>query len=356
MTRTLLLSASLLNRYLSCPKQAAFSLEPQLKNYNKTTPSAALGSVVHKVLELSARNPVNWDESTLMDWFEKKWMELLFVEYENMQNEWKPNHVLNPYSWRGLYKAKAAARTLVTKNSGIRPSRTAIVESFSFAERSEGEVSFPFVEKYLVDPVLRIHGKLDYVTLEDGKATIIDYKFGRDQLFLDAHKLQMHFYVILLESVTKFPVEKCVIVTSANREQELPIDRVYIAFLLEEFSRVLKALETRKVLAYPSNDNCQFCAFKIKCTNFRNSNLRTPSGHPLIISGIILQVSKMDNKYQEVLVHQGDGLSATDFRIFRVPFEYPLEIGKKIHVYGNLYFHSGFLVEFQWNSTLEVEA
>lgn len=354
MNQELRLSASLYKRFKLCPKQAALSLDRDLKYLSKTSPAAALGRVAHKIVETCSKNPPGWGEIELRTWFESKWEELIHSEYELIKEEWKPNHVLEPESWRGLFKTKAAAKTLVTKSSGLLPHRGHGVSDANHQAAKVKLLTLPLVEEMLFSEEIGIQGQPDFVFLENGKATIYDYKFGKDQLDLEAHREQLYFYVILIEALLKIEVGRCAVVASANKIWDVPIDRNYMEHLRVDLLRVAKAIRDNNGIAIPKVENCGYCPFKSECTSFQSAKLKTADGYPMAIRGSIARVHHVDEGSQEIFIVSEDAPNDVEIRVFGIPNGYPLEVGHLIQVTDNLYFHSPSMVEFGWNSRLVV--
>ena len=354
MNQELHLSASLYKRFKLCPKQAALSLERDLRYLSKTSPAAALGRVAHKIVETCSKNPTGWGEIELKTWFESKWEELIHSEYELMKVEWEPNHVLEPESWRGLFKTKAAAKTLVIKSSGLLPNRGSLMPDANHKAAKVKLLTLPLVEEMLFAEEIGIKGQPDFVFLENGKATIYDYKFGKDQLNLEVHREQLHFYIILVEASLKIEVGRCAVVASANRIWDIPIDRNYMELLRIDLLRVSKAISDNNCIAIPKVENCQYCPFKSECTSFQSAKLKMADGYPMVIRGSIAKVHQVDEDSQEVFIVTEDAPNDTEMRVFGIPNGYSLEVGSLIQITDNLYFHSPSMVEFGWNSRLVV--
>jgi CRISPR-associated protein Cas4 len=345
------ITATLYKRFLLCPKQAAFSLDKAHDHLSKTTPGAALGRAAHKIVEMSMYLSPDLSEADLMLWFDSSWEDLVKIEYSKMQNEWAPNFALDYKSWRGFFKAKYAAKTLVTKNSGLLPMKRVKDPNVRIEGNNETTLTLPAVEEYLSSEELGIKGILDYIFNDDGKVTIFDYKFGKDQLILENHRLQMHFYLLLVEVVSNLKVERMAIVSSSNLVCDVPIDRVYAQELLSDIKRVKKALVSNSVIAMPSASNCQFCPYKSLCPQFKSAKLKTQSGNPMSITGVVGKINQIDEHFQEVQIEE-EVIPKRVIRIFGVPWQYSIQLGSNIQVMDNLHFHSESLIEFQWNSRL----
>lgn len=352
---TMMLSPSLYKRFLVCQSKAFFSLDKSITASNRTNPAAALGRVAHKLVEESSRNPRDWEEDTLKDWFEAKWDEYTHVIFSEMQIEWAPNQVLAPETWRGYFKAKMAAKTLVIKNSGLLPRRLSLNSSLAgLTESSSPLLHLPLIEKRLQDTSLRIQGTPDYVFDDLGKLIIFDYKFGHDQMDLEDHRMQMHFYVLLVESTLRRIVDRCAIVASANQIYEIPIDRQYLEILKKEIPNAIILLESGKIKAKPSLNNCLFCPYKMDCVDFTHSNILTNTGHPLVISGEFLSSKRISEDFQEISVASKSGRVNSIYKIFNVPLNYRFDNALNVSFSNHLFFHKEFLVEFQWNSQLRI--
>ena len=355
MTKPLTLSPSLYKRYLTCPAQAAYSLHGIIGGLKSST-GAALGRIAHKVVEMSSNMERNLNEAELIEWFDLNWEQYVSDTYQEMQREWFPNQVLKPTAWKGYFKARIAARTLVIKNSSLLPPRhhNLGIENPS-AYQTSNFLQLPLVERHLTNEILRISGTPDYVFDDQGVITIFDYKFGMDQAVIKNHTMQLHFYIILLESLLNVVVTRCAIVASANRTFEVEIDREYLQELKDDIPHALQVLESNRAQAKPLFESCLFCPFKLECLSFIKSRFETPSGYPLAILGKIVSVTLIAIEFQEIeIISVGPGGEGV-VKVFGIPVYYKLQAGDRVRIGNNLLFHSESLVQFQWNSLLKLE-
>lgn len=353
MKTSLRLSASLYKKFLNCPKQAYFIVDDNSQKNIKTSPAAALGKIAHKIVEFSVHNPENWTQEQLTVWFNSKWTEIVGEEYDAMKKQWFPNQVINPPTWRGYFKQQAAAKTLVVQRSGLLPSKRVVGNKFDGQKTLKNIPSFPLVERFLDDSIMRIHGQPDFVFIDDGILVLIDYKFGQDNIILTEHKIQMHFYILLIESIFNRTVEKCAIVASTNKVFTMLIDREFLVELKTDIIRVLGALESGKVAAVPKLENCVFCNFKTNCREFADAKIVNIAGNPLLVQGIVKEIKNINDMQVEVLLKTDISDSTQELRIFGIPKGHQVEVGSKLKVFDNLHFHSDTRIEFSWNSQLE---
>jgi CRISPR/Cas system-associated exonuclease Cas4 (RecB family) len=349
------LSASLYQRFLACPKSASFSVDPETKNHNKPSTRAALGMVSHELIENSARIPKDWSLEQITLWFETNWEMFVEKQYGELVAKWSPNIVPKPQSWTGYFATRASAKTLVIKNSALLPPKSVSRAEAISENQEEREYSLPLVEKFLVSSDLGIVGKPDFVFLENRKATIYDYKFGNNQEDLEKHKIQMYFYQLLIESVVKVEVGRLAIVASANRVWEVISDRPEIEKLKRDIPRVISALQSGKVAAVPSSQNCRFCPFKAICEPFKNANIEIFPGRPMSITGEVRQVRKIDENFQELVVSSKKGATLEEIRIFGVPTQYALSTGFRVFLSDNLEFRDEKIIGFSWNSRITIQ-
>ena len=348
------LSASLYQRFLSCPKSASFSIDPEVKNYSKPSTRAALGMVSHELIENSARIPKDWSLEQISEWFETNWEIFVAKQYGELITKWSPNIVPRPHSWLGYFATRASAKTLVIKNSALLPPKS--ISSTPVIPEKQGErgYSLPLVEEFLVSSDLGIVGKPDFVFLENRKATIFDYKFGNNQEDLEKHKIQMFFYHLLIESVVKVEVGRLAIVASAIRVWEINSNWTEIEKLKRDLPRVIEALQSGKVAALPSPQNCKFCAFKAICEPFKSANVEIYPGRPMAITGEVVQVRKIGEKFQELVILSERGATMENVTVFGVPIQYAVSAGQRVFLSDNLDFREEKIIGFSWNSRIAI--
>jgi CRISPR/Cas system-associated exonuclease Cas4 (RecB family) len=348
------LSASLYQRFLNCPKSAAFSVSDETKHLNKPSLGAALGLVSHSLIENSVRIPTEWAPEQIEEWFESSWEKFVEEHRTTLENEWSPNKVPKPQSWPGYFATRASAKTLVLKNFGLLPPRYPVQSALN-KKTTLDKFDLPFVEKFLESSELGIFGKPDFVCLEDDKVVIYDYKFGRNQEDLEKHKFQMLFYQLLVESVLNLEVGKLAIVASANRVWEIAIDRHELENLRSDIPRVLDAIKSNRVAAIPNLNNCRFCAFKAVCEPFKNAKIDLYPNRPMAISGEILTIRRIDDDFQEITIKAELASEGETIRVFGIPNGYSLRVGESVFLTDNLEFLDEKIIGFAWNSRISVQ-
>jgi CRISPR/Cas system-associated exonuclease Cas4 (RecB family) len=349
------LSASLYQRFLTCPKSASFSVDPEVKKHSKPSIRAALGMVSHELIENSARISQDWNLEEITEWFETNWEVFVEKQYGELVAIWAPNNVPKPQSWPGYFATRASAKTLVIKNSALLPPKSFSNVAAISKDKVKKEYALPLVEQFLVSIDLGIVGKPDFVFLENSRATIYDYKFGNNQEDLEKHKIQMFFYQLLVESVVKVEVGRLAIVASANRVWEIISNRPEIEKLKSDIPRVIEALQSGKVAAIPSMQNCKFCPFKASCDPFKSANIEISPGRPMAITGEVLLVRKIDEYFQEIVIKARMGPAIEDVTVFGVPSQYPLSTGLKVFISDNLDFRDEKIIGFSWNSRITIQ-
>ena len=349
------LSASLYQRFLNCPQGAAFSIDQNVKYLNKLTLGAAIGIVSHKLVEKSTRIPIEWSKDEISTWFETNWNELIEEQYSELKRQWFPNVVPKPQSWRGYFASYASAKTLVVKNSGLLPPKAPDSKIHSPEFHVTNIPEMPLVEQYLVSEKYKIVGKPDYVFLENEKATIVDYKFGSNQEDLEKHKVQMFFYQLLIEDVTKMDVGKLSIVASENRVWEIAIVNSELRYLEKDIPRVLGALISNSVAAIPSVENCKFCPFKSVCEPFKRSKIEFRPNRPMAISGEVTQIREVSAEIQELLLSSTLGPHGVELKLFGIPSEYAISVGDSVFLSDNLDYLDEKIIGFSWNSRISIQ-
>jgi hypothetical protein len=350
------LSASLYQQFLICPKSAVFSLDSEARNFSKPSLRAALGNVSHKLIENSVRVPQDWNSDQINLWFENNWEAFVEEQHAELVGKWAPNIAPKPQSWPGYFATRAAAKTLVLKNSGLLPPKSPAPITLSPDMREAKAIPLPLVEKFLVSSELGIVGKPDFVFLENSKATIYDYKFGNNQVDLEKHRFQMYFYHLLVESVVKIQVGRLAIVASSNRVWEISSDVKQIEDLKNDIPRVLEALKSGKVVALPSTQNCKFCPFKSICEPFKKSNIEIYPHRPMAIYGAVLHTRNIDENFQELSINPDRGPIMEEIKVFGIPKEYDIKVGDSVMVSDNLDFVDEKIIGFSWNSRITLQS
>ena len=348
------LSASLYQRFLTCPKSAAYSVNDDTKHLNRPSLRSALGIVSHSLVENSVRIPAEWTSVQIGEWFEKNWENFVKAQYSELEEKWSPNKVPKPQSWPGYFASRAAAKTLVLQNSGLLPPKSLGQSRVIDGNSEPKKFTFPLVEKFLVSDELGILGKPDFVFLENGKATIYDYKFGKNQEDLEKHRFQMLFYQLLVESVLRIEVGKLAVVASANRVWEISTNKQEIEKLRIDIPRVLGAIKSNKVAAIPNVSNCIFCPFKSECEPFKEAKIDIYPNRPMAISGEVIGIRNIDNDFQELTVRRESLIDGDDFKVFGVPNGYRVKLGDSVFLSDKLDFLDEKIVGFSWNSRISI--
>ena len=349
------LSASLYQRFLTCPRSAVFSIDPEAKALERPTLGAALGMVSHSLVENSVKIPQDWSPELIGEWFEKNWETFVQEQYSELIKKWSPNPVPKPHTWLGYFATRASAKTLVLKNSGLLPPKPSVVSNSLSSTKEGPTLDLPLVEKFLFSENIGILGKPDFVFLENGKATIYDYKFGKNQEDLGKHKIQMYFYQLLVESILKIEVGKLAIVASANRVWEIATDRSELEKLKSDIPRVIEALSSKKVAAIPSTSNCKFCSFKSICEPFKTANLQNSPNRPMAIAGVVLQARIVDKDFQELIIKPDKGYDQEEIKVFGIPNGYSVKTGNSVFLSEKLDFVDDKVIGFSWNSRISIQ-
>lgn len=349
------LSASLYQRFLMCPQSALFSVDSNLNFLKKPTPRASLGIISHKLVEKSVQIPQELDKAKISEWFETSWNNLVDDQYSDLKQQWFPNVVPKPQSWRGFFATYASAKSLVVKKSGLLPPKSRVAYKKSDKIHRGQVQEMPLVEQYLISETHKIVGKPDYVFIENSQVTIVDYKFGNSQDDLEKHKIQMLFYQLLVEDVVGVKVGKLSIVASENRVWEIASEESELRHLEKDIPRVLESIANHKVAAVPSLQNCRFCPFKSVCEPFKNAKIEAYPNRPLAISGEVLRIREVSPDVQEIILRPKAILNGVDFKIFGIPSGYEIRVGDSVFIYDNLDFLDERNIGFAWNSRISIQ-
>lgn len=349
------LSATLYQRFLTCPSSAAFSVDPYARQFVKPSLKALLGIVAHKLVEQSMQISNELSHEQVAVWFEKQWQLFIEEQYVELKHHWFPNMVPKPESWPGYFATRASAKSLVLKNINLLSTRYEIPSKNKEGGINKQSVILPLAEKFLRSDTLGIVGKPDLVFMENEKATIYDYKFGSNQDDVDKHKIQMLFYQLLVEEVVKIKVGRMAIVASSSRIFEIPSDIQELNRIRTDIPRVLNALKTNKVVAIPSVSNCKYCPFKSICEPFKSMNLEIRPNLPMAISGKVLNVSKVGNGIQELIIGPKSRGRVEPIKVFGVPENYAIEPGATVFLADNLEYRDPSTIGFAWNSRIFIQ-
>jgi CRISPR/Cas system-associated exonuclease Cas4 (RecB family) len=351
----ILLSATLYQRFLTCPSSAAFSVDPNAKRFLKPSLKGLLGIVAHKLVEQSMHISNELSHEQVAVWFEKQWQFDIEEQYAELKKHWFPNIAPKPESWPGYFATRASAKSLVLKNSNFLSTRYERPSKSKAGKIGNESLELPLVEKFLRSDSLAIVGKPDLVFLEKEKATIYDYKFSSNQDDIEKHKIQMLFYQLLVEEVVKIKVGRMAIVASSSRIYEIPNDIQESNRIRTDIPRVLNALKTNKVVAIPSVSNCKYCPFKSICEPFKSMNLEIHPNLPMAISGKVLNVSKVGNGIQELIIGPKSRGRGEPIKVFGVPENYAIEPGATVFLADNLEYRDPSTIGFAWNSRIFIQ-
>jgi CRISPR/Cas system-associated exonuclease Cas4 (RecB family) len=348
------LSASLYRRFQVCPQSALFSISPESRSLNRPSLRAALGLIAHKLLEEASIISQDWSTEEIDKWFEINWQQILEKQYSELAAQWYPQRVPVPTSWPGYFLTRASSKTLAIRNRGIFPLKASSKKGNDIRKKEIGSLTFPLVEQLLVSDELKIMGRPDLVVIEEGLATILDYKFGSNVEEVAKYQTQMYFYKLLLENITNIRVGKMVIVSGANREIDVHLDEKELRKLESDIPRVADALNSKNVTASPSVLNCGFCPFKSICQPFKNAKIYFFPGRPMAISGKVEEVREIDDEFQELTIKNELGEIQDEYKVFSIPRAYQIARGSQVFLADNLDFRDEKVVRFSWNSRISV--
>jgi len=247
----------------ACILREIWSADTQI---NGLLPAAAIikiGTVAHKVLELTVKGSVKNEEDAVKQWD----IEVKAIE-EEMSSNWLEKHLL-PLSKRARYYEVKRQQCLIMVRSillrgGISGiTRHSSIQAEVWVESHNGKVA----------------GKIDVVRQTSEGIQIVDYKTGA-VLDIDAgtdvvkqeYQQQLKIYAALYnEKYCNWP-EHLVILTLGHKEYDIPFTRKECTELLEKASARLDEVNVMitsayntKELANPTPDNCRYCAYRPAC-------------------------------------------------------------------------------------------
>lgn len=288
---------------LQCPLREVWSSSRQTALL-PLSPAARLGSIVHKVLELTARGRIKAERNLLSTWdwvagkVEKE------IEESPIERHLVPLH-------RSAYRYEVKKRmcfALAQKmlRTGLRREVAGTgskVESEQWLETDDGKVGG------LVDLIVHHSEGVELIDYKTGG--VLEEKGGNDRLKQE-YTTQLALYAGLYYEVYGVWPVKLTLKTLDGTANDVPFDRDGSLHLLRsvkeklnEINRMIKAGVDPEQLACPSPEACRFCAYRPACKKYwitRNGD----EDWPLDISGELVQKKTLGNGLLRVVINTGD--------------------------------------------------
>lgn len=274
------------------------------------SPSARVGSAIHKLLELANGNHLSGENAIHEHWDE---------EVNNIEKDM----LSNPLE-RHLVPLKIYARNYEVKKI-LAFKMVNIVNDF---DRSGTASKKQRAEVWVQTHDGKIGGKIDFIGETTNGIEIIDYKTGiieDDSLDGQPKKVyqqQMRLYAALYHEVHKIWPDKLSLVGIDQKKYDVPFKPDECIQLLEEAKKSLDDLNeaiakhvSPEDLASPSGVACIYCLYRPACSKYWQVREET-SAWPLDIIGEIKEKRILGNNSYRILIAANDnkaiirGLSA----------------------------------------------
>jgi CRISPR/Cas system-associated exonuclease Cas4 (RecB family) len=289
-------SPTILERYVDCKLQAHFSLDIEMKKLQRPGTSAAVGMVAHKTIEFLQKGYE----------FNGSWNYACDQITSVMSEAWAPAIPPPPGRWDGyqLTKARIQLRFEAGEFGGVtrthfdheKPpglSNRRIVEP-----RDQGQAlgPFPWIEKVLFDPQLKLKGIPDLVKEVDGEIVVVDLKTGINQDEPTEKQIrQLLFYAWLVQHNTGRLPTKGEVVTANNRVFSISVSQKNVDEVIELSKQASLELNqnsseiTLSNAVTPSEASCFRCSFKVACPPFLSS-VEEDWRSDLVVRGHVVEV------------------------------------------------------------------
>lgn len=349
------ISPSELEIFQRCPQQFVWNLDKSKKTRKHSNLSSALGNIAHRVLALAHQgefNLVNNEDFELT--FKKIWDEIESEEYKKIESEWPNSVVPKPIRWPKYFAVKSSSMYLIENliKSGEVWSSIEVLSD----KRGTSEKPFPWVERFLVSPNLKLKGIPDLVKKTSTGLEVIDYKTGS---VVDANvfSMQLHIYLMLVNELSGEKVTKLLVRDFSLQETEVPIDDQMIKTIRNNIEKAEEYLITQTAPTEVSLENCRYCSFKGECIDFQSSKLLETS-EPIFLEGQILQIHSSEDSSRVSLQLEIRKAIPIKFGgtiwISGLSFRPNLSNGDFVQVSENLHLSDSLNVIGSWNTELVV--
>lgn len=272
-------------------------------------PKAALGMVIHKVIEGAWKGNIY---ST--DDFEKSWEESLQLVEANLVRSWAGRHFVPlEYSVRRYALKKELCKKTIKKilESQMRFGPLVTAQNINSCKSSNRHRLKVGQEIRLSTPSGSITGVADNIIVTENQIQIVDYKsaYWEKADSCDAHKekfeqycIQLFFYAALYHSQHKVWPDSLVLATIGGNEIRIPYAPREAANVLLDAKLMLSQINclirksmmlsvgaTMSRLAKPSHVNCRYCQYRPLCTPYWNRTVGENDNWPADLVGRIIR-------------------------------------------------------------------
>jgi len=255
------LSPTLAEILLECSYRAAFRGDPEFNNLDRPNNFQTLGTIRHRVSEAVHKGALNEVElSSVKDAIGDLWDQITAEEAANHASRWSSSELPDVNSWLGYQNARANAKRALTR-------------TITDYRNSNHKLRKPDIENWLYDQELGIRGKPDRIEYHAQGSIIVDIKTGRPEATMkESWRRQLLLYAHLVQKASgETPIAIAIETASGNRLQEA-ITKKQIRDTVEQSLLLVKKfnehLANPAQLASPSQENCEYCSYKIHCEPF----------------------------------------------------------------------------------------
>ncbi|WP_264703843.1 RecB family exonuclease [Micropruina sonneratiae] len=188
------------------------------------------------------------------------------------------------------HDARAQVQTYLSRTRFVRGAPRAAVAPTGQRHTSKGDrralAAGSHAEVRLVADSLRLHGRVDLLTIEDARVEIVDFKTGAES---PSHADQLHLYALLWNADDKSNPGhlRATTLTAAYRDHEVSVDvpgrsefAGLAAKLKAEINHASQEAGSDSPSANPSADTCNGCSVRHLCPAYWESVAPAKSSSP----------------------------------------------------------------------------
>ena len=299
----------------ACHLRAAFQNDPMFSDVRVLSTSAALGTIAHRLLEMSARGEFNAVfHSGLSQIIVEKWDELAATEAQNFSGL-AVGTVPPPTRWPGFALKKASAVKAATR---IAEGRLRAVSGLTGVasdgpRRAQSEAWFEGQGGRLV-------GRIDLIRHTKAGTEVVDYKSGivydvnpswdGTREVRASYVRQMLLYLSLVhEQDGKWPI-KATIESLIDGPVDIEVDPEDAEKAVSEAMALLDsynlASSRGEVVGSPTPANCRWCPYKPVCSDFLEVSDHTWDDMTTTIVGTLTSGSSDPLPFAELFITGGN--------------------------------------------------
>ena len=277
---------------------AAGQQQPLLPN----SPSARLGMIIHKLLQLAFSGKLIDENSMLNHWDEEE-----RNQEQQMQINSLEKHLIPISNYSNNYKTKQS----MTFNM-IRPLIITNQKHMYTTLKSQTELWVQTVDA-------KVGGRIDLVRHNDEGVTICDYKSGEiieseltGDIIKKEYQNQLKIYAALYYLSNNIWPDRLLLIGLNQDEYEVPFVKEECLILVEKAKEYLNELNERilsgkreDTFACPSPENCKFCQYRPACVRYWGSK-QDQNGWPTDFEGTVVMKNFLGNGLLKVALKNDD--------------------------------------------------